>query len=354
MRSARIVTGVVALVSALVACGGQVDEGTSPDALPGLPPGMAETTAPPSSPRSGPEQVAADVGVPSAIATTTDAVVFTTSATKIAGELVQAGALFVADKRLTGVAPLMIHVDRQGASFDALTVEGDRAFVATSDGRLLSAPLAGGAVTEVAHLDAPAAALAATRAHVFAASADGAIVRVARDGGNAEALGTFAGPVQSLVVGDGAVFAAVTTSDTRGAIRAIDLATRAVSDLAADVPAPCAMAREGERLFWTSTGGVMGLATTGGAPISIAAGSFEACAIATDGASLFFATRAEGVAARDRGASVGLGLMRAPASGGVPTPVVGAAAALAQPGAVATDASYLYWLTGSGVLRMRK
>jgi hypothetical protein len=46
--------------------------------------------------------------------------------------------------------------------------------------------------------------------------------------------------------------------------------------------------------------------------------------------------------------------MRAPTSGGVPTLVAGAQAALAQPGAVATDAGHLYWLTSTGVLRLRK
>ncbi len=356
MRSTQLALGKSVRVAllALAACGGQVDEGTSRDAAPTVPPGMID---PPASRTNagGPEQVASDVGVPSAIAVTTDAVVFTTSATRLGGELVQAGALFVADKR-TGPA-LMLHVDPQGASFDALTVSGDRAFVATSDGRLLAVPVAGGSVSEVATLPAPAEVVTATAEHVYAAAADGAIVRVARTGGEVEALGTVSGSVRGIVADGSAVFAAVTKAEGRGAIEKIDLASHEVSSLADDVPAPCAMAREGERLFWTSTGGVLALTTTGGAPKAIAEG-FAACAIATDGASLFFATRAAAAepteAPRTRGGQAGLGLMRAPTSGGVATPIAGATSALVQPGAVATDAAHLYWLTESGVLRVRK
>jgi hypothetical protein len=151
----------------------------------------------------------------------------------------------------------------------------------------------------------------------------------------------------------------VTTTETRGAIRRVDLETHAASDIADDVAAPCAMAREGDRLFWTSESGVLATTTSGTAPVTVASGSFAACAVATDGASLFFATTpasagATGEGDRTRAGQPGLGLMRAPTSGGIATPIAGATAALAQPGAVATDATHLYWLTATGVLRMTK
>lgn len=351
----------VALLAALVACGGQVaDEALVQDALPTVPPGSNGQGVPARPLPGGPEQVASDVGVPSALVVSGESIVFTTTATKLGGELVQAGALFVASARTAraGAPPLMLHVDPQGASFDALALDGDRAVVATSDARLLSIPLAGGSVSILATLPASARALATSGAHVFAASADGSIVRVARTGGEPEAVGTVSGTVRGLVADDASVFAAVTTTETRGAIRRIDLETQEASDVADDVAAPCAIAREGDRLFWTSESGVLATTTKGSAPVTVASGPFAACALATDGASLFFATTPASAAAaegeRTRAGQPGLGLMRAPTSGGVATPIAGAAAALAQAGAVATDATHLYWLTASGVLRMTK
>ncbi len=351
----------VALLAALVACGGQVaDHAVVQDALPSVPAGV---TQPPSTRPlpTGPEQVASDVGVPSALVVLGDSIVFTTSATKLGSELVQAGALFVASAKTAraGAPPLMLHVDPQGASFDTLALDGDRAVVATSDARLLSIPLAGGSVSILATLPASARTIATSGAHVFAAAADGSIVRVPRTGGEPEAIGTVAGAVRGLVVDAASVYAAVTTTETRGAIRRIDLETRETIDVADDIAAPCAMAREGDRLFWTSESGVLATTTHGNAPVTVASGSFAACALATDGASLFFATTPASAAApgegeRARAGQPGLGLMRAPTAGGIATPIAGAAAALAQPGAVATDATHLYWLTASGVLRMTK
>ena len=346
---------VVALLAALSACGGQVEEVLAPaPATPGVPQAALPSAAAAEAASSvGPSQLAEGVGVPSAIALTPESVVFTTSATRIGGELVQAGALFVADKR-TGPA-LMIHVDRQGASFDTLAVDGDSALVTTSDGRVLEAKLVGGAVSELAHLPAPAVAIAASAADVYAASSVGEIVRVARPGGAVEPLGTVSGPVRALALGDGELFAAVAGEGGHGSIARLDLASHQVSVLAEDVSAPCAMARGGDRLFWTSAGGVLALGTKGGAPAKVSEGAFAACAIATDGANLFFTTTPAGQApSAERSGQPGLGLMRAPTSGGVATPVAGAAAALAQPGAVATDATDLFWLTSSGVLRLRK
>jgi hypothetical protein len=46
--------------------------------------------------------------------------------------------------------------------------------------------------------------------------------------------------------------------------------------------------------------------------------------------------------------------MRAPIGGGEPVAIAQASRALAQPGAVAVDASHVYWLTESAVLRLKK
>jgi hypothetical protein len=92
---------------------------------------------------------------------------------------------------------------------------------------------------------------------------------------------------------------------------------------------------------------------------TVASGSFTACAIAADKDSLFFATTVPNALPVKSGdatsaPSSGLGLMRAPIAGGEPVAVAQASRALAQPGAVAVDASHVYWLTESAVLRLRK
>jgi len=96
MGSARIVLG--GLLAFLAACGGSVDTAGSGDpvALPSRPAEQGVYT-PPADP--GLEHVADGLGAPSAIAITSDAVLFTTRSTMLGGGLVAAGGLFVASKR---------------------------------------------------------------------------------------------------------------------------------------------------------------------------------------------------------------------------------------------------------------
>jgi hypothetical protein len=95
----------------------------------------------------------------------------------------------------------------------------------------------------------------------------------------------------------------------------------------------------------------------GGEVATVASGAFSACAIAADHDSLYFATtipNALPVKAGGGDSSPGLGLMRAPIAGGEPVAIAEASRALAQPGAVAVDATHVYWLTESAVLRLKK
>ena len=291
----------------------------------------------------------------------------------VAGERVAAGALFVADKRV-GKA-LLLGVDRQGASFDALATDGTTAFVATSDARLLGAPVSGGTTTTLATLSAPAVALAMFGNYVYFATNAGGLARVAKTGGTTEPLATITGAIHGLEADDAAVYVATgAAEETPAGIVRVPLDGGAPAVLSSGNE-PCAMVRNGRSLFWTSlaasaaagtgttpkvdSGAVLKLSLDGGAVATVASGAFAACAIAADQDSLYFATTVPNALAVKSGSSsgapsAGLGLMRAPIAGGAPVAIAQASKALAQPGAVAVDASHVYWLTESAVLRLAK
>jgi len=358
------------LLIVVAACGGQVgtDPGTSNDGLPAPQregdQGLYQPTDP-----GGPDHIAEGVGAPSAIVMTADRVVFTTRTTRLGGELVAAGGLFVADKRV-GPA-LLVSADRQGASFDALATDGTTAFVATSDGRILSTPVSGGTTTTLGTLTAPAVTLTTAGNYVYFAANDGAVARIAKTGGVAESLATITGAIRGLQADDAAVYVATgAAEETPAGIVRVPLDGSAVKVLTAGGE-PCAMIRDGRRLFWTSLsasatdttklgkGEVLRLSLDGGEVSTVASGSFSACAIAADKDSLYFATTLPNALPVKSGdvmgtPTAGLGLMRAPIAGGQPIAIAEAARALAQPGAVAVDETHVYWLTPTAVLRLRK
>jgi len=368
MGSARIVLG--GLLAFLAACGGSVDTAGSGDpvALPSRPAEQGVYT-PPADP--GLEHVADGLGAPSAIAITSDAVLFTTRSTMLGGELVAAGGLFVASKRAG--TPLMLTVDHQGATYETLVTDGTTAFVATSDARVLAVPVAGGPARVVATLDASAVAITVNGDYVYFATDAGALARVAKKGGASEPLATITGAVRGLQADDAAVYVATGAGEeTAAGIVRVALDGK-VTTLASSAQ-PCAMIRDGRSLYWTNVaaattasgqgkGEILRLALDGaGSAATVASGSFSACAIAADRDSLYFATtlpdalplRAHGGGGGGAASTSGIGLMRAPIAGGEPVAVAQASRALAQPGAVAVDATHLYWLTETAVLRLRK
>lgn len=344
----------------LLACGGLVDAPADEAPLPAPPRTQeGEATPAPELPR-GPERVADGVGRPSALGLAQDRVVFTTRATVVEGQMVDAGGLFVSDKR-TGPA-LLVALDRQGASFDALALDDERAYVATSDGRLLGVPLFGGAETVLAELAEPAVALATSGDHVYFATGSGALARAPKVAGTVEPVGSAGAPVRSLLVDGSSVLAATAGDDGVGAVVRVEIGTGA-SEVLSSAGAPCAMVKDGRQLYWTTakdaaSGAILSLSLEDGAVTTVAKGAFAACAIAADGQSLWFATTST---ARSPGSletasleAAGDGLMRAPAGGGDPVHVAGAARVLAHPGAIAADERHVYWMTESAVLRLRK
>ncbi|MDB4941736.1 MAG: hypothetical protein JWP97_1270 [Labilithrix sp.] len=359
---------VGSLLACLVGCGGGIDSaGTGEPAA--VTPAEQGVYA---GPTSAPETVAEGVGRPTALVTTKDRVLFTTATTTLRGETVAAGALFAADQ-VNGPA-LLLAVDRQGASFEALATDGATAFVATSDGRVLAVPAAGGEVVVLATLAAgdAAVALSSSATHVYYATKSGDIARVGKQGGVVEPLATLAGAVHALVAGDAGVHVAAAASDDRPAgILHVGL-DGAVTSVAAGAE-PCALVRDGADLLWTSAGSPSGTNTTQSTSaargevhrlalgstspaVTVTAGAFEACSLAASGAALYFAGTAPGASSVRAGgaAPAGFGLLRAPASGGETVALPKASRVLRGPSAVAVTAAHVYWLTESGVLRLRK
>ncbi len=343
MPRASLASMVASSAVLLAACGGLTDQSSSRESPGGdvtAPEGSTGAASGSGQPAAKAERVAVDVGVPSAIAVASDRVLFTTSKTKLHGELRDAAGLFVVHKRL-GPA-LLVAMDDKGARFDALAVDAEHAYVATSDARLIRVPLAGGAETPIAELPAPAVAIAPAGNHVYFATATGVIERAPVDGvGAIEPVATVAGRPRAIAVDDqGAVYVATSMESEGGSIVKVASEGGEPTVLGTSAASPCAMTRAGHELFFTAESAVHRLLVEGGPPATVAAGASSACAIATDGADLWFAG--------------GAGLMRAPAAGGQPIAVPAASKALATPGTVAVDASHVYWLEGTAVLRLAK
>lgn len=353
LRSPVLVSVLVACAVSLAACGGRAEP---PDeASTELPPREAEEI-PRGLPTYAPEQVA-DVGTPSALALDGDLVVFTTRETRVSGALVPVGALFLADKRVPPA--LMISIDKRGATYDALATDGTSAYVATSDGRIVKVSLAGGEEILVTTLDAPAVSIATSGDHVYFARESGEVSRVLKSGGTPEALAKVAGSVRSVTADDASVYVTSAAGGASGGIVRISLATREAKPLAATPGQPCAVVRDARRLFWTTAeaptkGSVLRVSVDGNDLATVATGSFAACALAADDTNLYFATTAGMPVRSSGGAAAGLGVMRAPVAGGDAVRIGQAAGALTEPGSLAVDATHLYWLTSSGVMRLRK
>lgn len=344
MRTASFASMIGTGVALLVACGGLADGGSTTGE--GVDPPGRGAQAPEAHPRTetvaAPEILANDVGVPSAIGMTEDRVYFTTRTTLQGGVMHDAGALFAVWKR-PGSKPLLLSTDAKSAHYEALALDASHAYVATNDARLFRVPLAGGPEEAIADLAAPAASIAVDATHVVFATSAGVVERAPKDGtGAIEAVATVAGRPRAVSVDEsGAIYVATSVTEGEGGTIVKIVGNGEPSVLTTSASSPCAMIRDGERLFFSASSAVHRLSLAGGPPSTVTAGSFAACAIAVDGADVFFAAGT-------------LGLMRAPALGGEPVAVVGAKHALATPGAVAVDATHVYWLDGASVLRTAK
>jgi hypothetical protein len=342
----------------LLACGGRVDDPAPTDEGVAAPPRSAAPAAPSQAPARGVETVAGDVGAPTAIALSGEAAYFVTRTTALAGELIRSGAVFVAYK--AGGEPLMLAIDKQGATYEAIALTPEHVFYGASDGRVLRIAARGGDVTEVASVGSPIVALSALGTDVYYAAESGEIGRVAEEGG-ALPLATLDGPARALAATDDGVLVAAGGAPSEILRVARDGAEPAA--LAAAGGSACGLIRAGDRAFWTAGpadpgthGAARSVALAGGAVATVAEGDFTACALAADGKDLYFVTAAPQTAlpVRASGATAGVSLMRAPIAGGPASPIESVAAPLPHHGALAADAAHVYWLDATGVRRVRK
>jgi hypothetical protein len=347
MRIASLASVTAGWVALLAACGGLADQSTTNGNDVAAPErGHALTTIAPTPNAetvAAPDVVAEDAGVPSAIALTDDRVFFTTRTTLQSGVMNDAGALFAVFKR-PGSHALLLSTDKHSAHYEALALDETHAYVATSDAHLLRIPLAGATEESIADLSAPAVSITVNDTHVVFATSAGVVERVPKDGtGEIEAVATVAGQPRAVSVDESdAIYVATSVTEGEGGtIVKIPVGGAEPSVLTTSASSPCAMIRDGQKLFFSASSAVHRLSLTGGPPSTVTAGSFAACAIAVDGNDVFFATG-------------NVGLMRAPVSGGAPLPVMAAKHALPTPGAVAVDATHVYWLDSTSVLRVAK
>lgn len=349
MRTASIASMFATGVALLVACGGLVDQGTGTGT--GTAPNGEDTavdrgnvSSQPTTTETAadPDVVAADVGTPSAIAMTDDRVYFTTRNTLQNGVMNDAGALFAVFKR-PGSKPLILSTDVKSAHYEALAIDRTHAYVATSDARLFRIPLEGGAEEDIADLSAPAVSITVDATHVVFATSAGVVERVLKDGtGAIEPIATVAGRPRAVTVDDeGSVYVATSVTEGEGGSIVKISGAGEPAVLTTSASSPCAMVRDGDRLYFSASSAVHRLSLSGGPPATVTAGAFAACAIAADKDDLFFATGS-------------VGLRRAPATGGESKPVAAAKRTLLTPGAVAVDASHVYWLDSTSVLRVTR
>jgi hypothetical protein len=337
---------VILGLTSLLACGGRVDLPLEEGSLPAPEHELTGDDGlfiPPQIP--GVDRIAEGLGAPSAIGLSPRDIVFTTRATMVSGELVEAGGLYVRDK-LVGV-PLLISLDGRGAAYESLAVDSDEAFVGTSDGRVIVMPLRGGTSRTIVEAESPLAAVTVSGMSVYYATTKGNVFRAPRVGGKSVPIGTVSTAVRGIEVDGEAVYVATTDA----IVRFEKNDGHVVEGVAAG--APCAMVRAGRKLFWTSqpstqpvsgaSGAVLRLALDEGDVQAVVVGAYGACAIVSDASSVYFATT-----------RVDAGLMRAPILGGTPEKVAGSLTALTKPGAVAVDATHVYWLTTTSVLRSKK
>ncbi len=324
------------LVALVAACGGRADAPLDETTVPAPerePTGDEGLFIPPTIP--GVDRIADGLGTPSAIALSENDIAFTTRATMVGGELVAAGGLYVKNKKV-GV-PLLLLLDGRGAAYESVVVDGGEAFIGTSDGRVLTLPLRGGQETAIVEAESPVSALTVTGTFVYYATNQNEVLRVLRTGGKSEPIGKVSSPVRGIEVDDEKVYVATTDA----IVRFTKTEGHVVEGASGS---PCAMIRDGRKLFWTNQAtdrpSVLRLALDVGDVQAVVAGGSPACAIASDAASVVFATDS--------------GLMRVPTSGGRPEKVSGSMNALTKPGAVAVDGTHVYWLTHDAVLRSKK
>jgi hypothetical protein len=155
------------------------------------------------------------------------------------------------------------------------------------------------------------------------------------------------GPIATLVAGLTRPYALVidatgtyaywTENNPSGAVRRALIATGAVETIASGMLYPQGLAVVGADVAWTQFGGhsLVKAPVNGGAPVVLAQSGSNPWPVATDGASLFWA-------------SIGGDIASVPVTGGVPTLLAGGRSLCNSGGGVAYDAGAVSWTENGG------
>lgn len=308
------------LFPVLLACGGNVQEPSGGE-MPGG--GLAPLSAKP--------EWLANASSPVALAAADGRVYVTTRTSAIQGEASANGSLLML--REPGVSPLMLAQDRFGAAFEAIAADTKAVHWSTSDGRILAIDTLGGEPRTLAQESGTIAALAIDAEHVYyTVTVDAAshVKRMTRDGSQVESLAEGLSGARGIAVAGRSVYVTLAGSTaTGGSVLRIDAATKQAETVAQGLMDPCGVATaQGPRsVVWTERseseqGGLRG-----------------SCALVTDGLAAFVGSdRAVRKASLMTGAASDW-------SAQAPTGTLGS---------LAIDARYVYWISGSTIVRSAK
>jgi hypothetical protein len=339
-NSTRLLTTTLALIACSAAgCGGQTsDESGS---------AVVATVEPKANPvpvllASVPEEA-------TSIALSGTRVFFTAKRSQLGGVMTDNGSIYSIWK--SGGEADLLAFDKYGAAWTNLIVVDRQLIWNTSDGRLLAMSDQGGAVRTIAEKLGSISGFVADSAGAYiAASPTGSpagLYRVDLRTG-AKRLLAEQNAVSALAQSGDSVYIA---SKSAGVIAVVDKASGAKQSVASGQTGVCGLSVIGADVIWTSSGDLTAKSggsvrrARGGSIDVIAAQQLAPCALANDGESLFWAPA--------QNAPADAKLMRASLRGDAVT-AMGAMTVLQDLGSVAVDERHVFWLTREGVYHARK
>jgi hypothetical protein len=339
--SARLLTTTLALFACFAAgCGGQAVEES----------GQAAAVVPvePKA-NSVPKLLAAVPEEATSIALSGTRVFFTAKRSQLGGVMTDNGSIYSIWK--SGGEADLLAFDKYGAAWTNLVVVDRQLIWNTSDGRLLAMAEQGGAVRMIADKLGPIGGFVADGAAAYVAAAPtgspAGLYRVDLRTG-AKRLLAEQNATSALAQSGDSVYVA---SKLAGVIAVVDKASGAMQTVASGQTSICGLSVVGGDLIWTTSGDLT--TKTGGSVRRSRAGSIDViaaqqlapCALATDGESLFWAPA--------QNAPADAKLMRASLRGDAVT-AMGAMTVLQDLGSVAVDERHVFWITREGVYHARK
>ena len=243
-----------------------------------------------------------------------------------------------------GEPPVMLASGQMGP--ESIAIDSTRAYWTDADsfsGRVMSAPLAGGAAAEVATAQTRPRGIALSESQVYWTDAlAGLVQRAPKTGGDIEPLGPWQHNPEYVAADDAGVVWTNRGSVSDGQIMRQPNDDGMPFELVSGQHEPAEIASDGDRIFWLNhhspgagPGSVRSVSVAGGEPAVLFEGLTNPKALAIDGTTVFFA----GVISRGT-----IDILSIPKAGGAPTVIVPSASALA----ITVGNGFVYWADSFG------